>query len=274
MRHDPEERRALHDGILQKEGHRQEKNIQERRTSRHASLMKKGDCPNDNACEYWHPPEYSFNQKGSCKLGSECAFKHTEKAGGEPKKLQSPKHWISPNQQRKFHRETFCMSATQTSGCSAWWHAHWSATSPGHAAASAMARLTDRPRLRRLKSTLLSTGAWQQVTRIEDLCHMQVSHKGLYHLSVRMCGKYPDAARPHHQRAEKTWKQTMDRIRRVPTVRLLFGPTVGTCRDVQHRRSFAETLRVRSHCGLWSKTRGPRHHHRAQRAHSIEIQAA
>ena len=39
-----------------------------------------------------------------------------------------------------------------------------------------LSRLTDRTRLRRLKDTLLSKGAWQQVTRIEDLCHAQVSH--------------------------------------------------------------------------------------------------
>ena len=46
---------------------------------------------------------------------------------------------------------------------------------------SQLSRLTDRTRLKRLKNTLLSTGAWQQVTRIEDLCHTQVSHKWLYH---------------------------------------------------------------------------------------------
>ena len=39
-----------------------------------------------------------------------------------------------------------------------------------------LSRLTDRTRLRRLKDTRLSKGAWQQVTRIEDLCHAQVSH--------------------------------------------------------------------------------------------------
>ena len=33
-----------------------------------------------------------------------------------------------------------------------------------------------------LESTLLSKGTWQQVTRIEDLCHTHVSHKRLYHL--------------------------------------------------------------------------------------------
>ena len=42
-----------------------------------------------------------------------------------------------------------------------------------------LSRLTDRSRLRRLKQTLLSKGAWQQVIRIEDLCHAQVSHKWL-----------------------------------------------------------------------------------------------
>ena len=35
-----------------------------------------------------------------------------------------------------------------------------------------------------LKDTLLSQGAWQQVTRIEDLCHAQVSHKWLYHVDA------------------------------------------------------------------------------------------
>ena len=42
-----------------------------------------------------------------------------------------------------------------------------------------LSRLTDRSRLRRLGDTLLSKGAWQQVTRIEDLCHTQVFHKWL-----------------------------------------------------------------------------------------------
>ena len=63
-----------------------------------------------------------------------------------------------------------------------------------------LSRLTDGTRLRRLKNTLLSKGAWQQVTRIEDLCHTHVSHKWLYHLDA--CAG-SDAARPHHQCAEK-----------------------------------------------------------------------
>ena len=44
--------------------------------------------------------------------------------------------------------------------------------------------MCDRTRLRHLKNTLYSKGAWQQVTRIEDLCHMHVSHKRPYHLDV------------------------------------------------------------------------------------------
>ena len=47
-----------------------------------------------------------------------------------------------------------------------------------------LSRLTDLSRLRRLKDTLLFKGAWQQVSRIEDLCHAQVSHKWLYHLDA------------------------------------------------------------------------------------------
>ena len=44
--------------------------------------------------------------------------------------------------------------------------------------------LTDRTRLRRLKNTLLSKGAWHELTRIEDLCRAQVSHKWPYHLDA------------------------------------------------------------------------------------------
>ena len=47
-----------------------------------------------------------------------------------------------------------------------------------------LSRQTDRTRLRRLKNTLLSRGAWQQVTRIEELCHTHLSHKWLYHLDA------------------------------------------------------------------------------------------
>ena len=47
-----------------------------------------------------------------------------------------------------------------------------------------LSRLTDRTRLRRLKDTRLSHGPWQQVTRIENLCHTQVSHKWLHILDA------------------------------------------------------------------------------------------
>ena len=47
-----------------------------------------------------------------------------------------------------------------------------------------LSRLTDRTRPRRLKSTLLSKEAWQQVTRVEDLCHTHVPNKWHYHLDA------------------------------------------------------------------------------------------
>ena len=47
-----------------------------------------------------------------------------------------------------------------------------------------LSRLTDRTRLRHMRDTLRGKGVWQQVTRIEDLCHTHVSHKWLYHLDA------------------------------------------------------------------------------------------
>ena len=38
-----------------------------------------------------------------------------------------------------------------------------------------LSQLSDRTRLRRLRDTLQAEGAWQQVARIEDLCHTHVS---------------------------------------------------------------------------------------------------
>ena len=38
---------------------------------------------------------------------------------------------------------------------------------------------SDRSRMWRLRNTLRSNGAWQQATRIEDLCHTHISHKWL-----------------------------------------------------------------------------------------------
>ena len=58
-----------------------------------------------------------------------------------------------------------------------------------------LSQLTGRSRLRRLNDTLLSKG---------------------------------DAARLHHQRAEKTWQQGLDKLWSVPLVRFLRGPTAGT----------------------------------------------
>ena len=62
------------------------------------------------------------------------------------------------------------------------------------------------------------------------------SHKWLHHLDA-WCGKCPDAARLHHQHAEKTRKQGVDRIRPVPTVRLLGQLEHGeTCSNAEATR--------------------------------------
>ena len=47
-----------------------------------------------------------------------------------------------------------------------------------------LSRLSDRTRLRRLKNNMHSKGAWQHVTRFEDICHTEVSHQWLHHLDA------------------------------------------------------------------------------------------
>ena len=88
------------------------------------------------------------------------------------------------------------------------------------AAAPSAAFTTDRSRLRRSKDTLFSKGGWQQVTRIEDLCRAQVSHKWLYHLdAVRR--KCLDNAQLHYQCSEKTRQQSLGGRWPVPMLRFL-----------------------------------------------------
>ena len=97
-----------------------------------------------------------------------------------------------------------------------------------------LSRLTDRTRLRLPKDTLLSKGARQQVTRIEDLCHTQVSHKLLYHLDA--CAG--SVLTPHDYITnvqKKSRQQTLDRWWAVSMLRLLSGSSVGACRKLQHR---------------------------------------
>ena len=52
-----------------------------------------------------------FIKLGKCRIGTKCACKHTEKAGGEPKKWRilqwSPKRWISSEQGIKITSENF-----------------------------------------------------------------------------------------------------------------------------------------------------------------------
>ena len=49
-------------------------------------------------------------------------------------------------------------------------------SSAHHSLQAQLSRLSDRTRLRRVKNTLHTKGAWQQVSRVEDLCHTHVSH--------------------------------------------------------------------------------------------------
>ena len=120
--------------------------------------------------------------------------------------------------------------------------------------------------------TLLSKGDWQQVTRVEDLCHAQVSHKWRYHLDA--CAG--SVLRPHHciaQSAEKTRRQNLGWRWPMPMLRSLRGPTAGTRRNLHRCRSYVGALRVRSRCGLRHETGRPWHYHGTQGAHSSAMQA-
>ena len=81
MKHRP----ALHDGILGQIDFDREKSFRQGKPANRLRCSK-GDCSRGNACGCWHPFECPFHQKVNCKLGNKCPFKHTEKAGGEPKK--------------------------------------------------------------------------------------------------------------------------------------------------------------------------------------------
>ena len=126
--------------------------------------------------------------------------------------------------------------------------------------------------LRRLKNILDSKGAWQHVTRIENL----LSHACLPQVALplgRVCGKCLDGTRSHHQRAEKTWQQNVDWLWPVSVVWILLGPSYSNTEDLQHRRSYAGTPRVRPRRPRRTETYGPGHHHGTQRTHRIAIQA-
>ena len=84
-----------------------------------------------------------------------------------------------------------------------------------------LSRLTDRTRLGRLKNTLLSQSAWQQVTGIEVLCHTQVSHKWLYHLDAcagSVLTPHDYITNVHKRPGDSGWVA-------VSMLRLLPGPT-------------------------------------------------
>ena len=133
-----------------------------------------------------------------------------------------------------------------------------------------LSQSTDQTRPRCLRSTLLSKGAWQHITRIEDLCHAQVSHRWLR----RVCGECPDAARLHHQRREKTWQPNVDWLWTVLVVWIFPGPSTRTLRNLQHHWSHSGTLRMRPRRLRWTETRRPGHHYGTKRAHRNAIQAS
>ena len=124
-----------------------------------------------------------------------------------------------------------------------------------------LSRLTDRTRLR-----LLSKGAWQQVTGIEDLCHAQVSRRWLFHLDA--CAGSVLAPHDYITNVQKRLGN-----------RLWEGD--GHCRccgffldpQVEHAEtcSTAEATRGRytwcSRHGLRHETCGPRHYHGTQGTH-------
>ena len=70
-------------------------------------------------------------------------------------------------------------------------------------------------------------GRADSVRRSSKRSFTLLPHACLPHMALppgRVCGKCLDTARLHHQREEETWKQGMDRIREVLTVRLLLVP--------------------------------------------------
>ena len=126
-----------------------------------------------------------------------------------------------------------------------------------------LSRLTDRTRLRRLKSTLLSKGAWQQVTRVDDLCHTHVSHKWLYHLDA-CAGSVPDAARLHYQCVGDGQCRCCGSF---------LDPQLEhaeTCSTAEATRGHYASVRV---VVFGFKTCRPGHYHGTDRAHSFAIQA-
>ena len=79
--------------------------------------------------------------------------------------------------------------------------------------------ISDRTRSRRLKHTLHTKGAWQQVTRIEDLCHSLVSQTRV---------RRPHTARLHRQRAKETRQQGSHGLWSLPSVWIILGLSTRT----------------------------------------------
>ena len=130
----------------------------------------------------------------------------------------------------------------------------WTSQRPGRAVS------VRRSSKRRFSGSLigLDVGAWRTHSSPKGLAASDknrrlVPHAGLPQMALplrHICGKCPDAARLHHQRAEETRQQTLGGWWAVSMLRLLPRPTVGARRSLQHSRSYARTLCVRSRSGL------------------------
>ena len=117
-----------------------------------------------------------------------------------------------------------------------------------------LSRLSDRTRLRHLKNNLQAKGAWQQMTRIVDLCHAQVSHKCLFHLDA--CGG-------------SVLANVQKRLGNRSYVGFGDCHLCGAFLDAQleHGETCSTTEATRGHCR-------PSNHHRTKRTHRNTIQAS
>ena len=117
-----------------------------------------------------------------------------------------------------------------------------------------LSRLSDRTKLRRPKNTLLSKRARQQAARIEDLCHTHVSHKWLCHSHAcagSVLTPHDNITNVQKRLGNRTWTG----FGQCWLCGSFPGPTAGTWRNVQHRRSHSGTLRMRPRFLRWTKKR-------------------
>ena len=115
-----------------------------------------------------------------------------------------------------------------------------------------LSRLCDRTRPRRLKNS------WQQVRRIEDLCHMSPTSGFILDACAGSVLTPHDYITNVQKRfGNRTWTGCVE-------CRLcgsFLDPRLEHGRNLQHRRSHSRALRMRSRCGVRIETCRPRHYH-------------